>query len=213
MTMSADPVAVDTALANRWPDAACELLATDPWEVTVAAILSARTTDTQVNKVMATLGEHLVGIEAYARLEPAALQALIRRLPLHGQKARAIVEAARAIIRHHQGHVPDDHAQLVALPGLGRKTAAVVAGNAFGVPAIAADVHVCRAVLRLGWTTSEQPRAAEDALSARFAPARWVRLCHQFIRLGRDHCRRQRPWCSTCPLAATCPRQGVDDAR
>ena len=98
MTMSADPVAVDTALANRWPDAACELLATDPWEVTVAAILSARTTDTQVNKVMATLGEHLVGIEAYARLEPAALQALIRRLPLHGQKARAIVEAARAII-------------------------------------------------------------------------------------------------------------------
>jgi endonuclease-3 len=188
-------------------------LATDPWELTVAAILSARTTDTQVNKVMATLGEHLVGIDAYARLEADALQALIRRLPLHGQKARAIVEAARAIIRHHHGRVPEDLAHLAALPGLGRKTAAVVAGNAFGVPAVAADVHVCRAVRRLGWIGEEQPRAAEAALRARFAPARWVRLCHQLIRLGRDHCRRQRPWCSTCPLAATCPRQGVDDAR
>jgi len=210
---SANPRVVDHTIAGRWPDAACELLARDPWELTVAAILSARTSDVQVNKVMAVLTEHLVGIEAFAAIAPEDLQRLIRRLPLHTAKSRAIVEAARAIVRHHHGRVPEDLAALAALPGLGRKTAAVVAGNAFGHPAIAADVHVCRAVQRLGWATREHPGEAEAALRTRFAPTRWVRLCHQFIRLGRDHCRRQRPLCSTCPLSATCPRVGVTDAR
>lgn len=178
----------------------------------MAAVLSARTSDQQVNKVMAVLSEHLVGVEAYARLEVEELRRRIRRLPLHGQKARAVVEAARALLRHHGGRLPEDLAALRRLPGLGRKTAAVVAGNAFGIPAIAADVHVQRIVQRLGWAGPGAP-AAERALAARFPPARWVRLGHQLIRLGREHCRPLHPWCSTCPLSATCVRTGVDDVR
>lgn len=204
---------MDAALAARWPDAACELYARDPWELLVAAVLSARTSDQQVNKVMAVLGEHLVGVEAYARLTVEELRARLRRLPLHGQKARAVVEAARALLRHHGGRPPEDLDALRRLPGLGRKTAAVVAGNAFGIPAIAADAHVQRAAARLGWCAGEDAIAAERALAARFPPARWVRLCHQLIRLGREHCRPLRPWCSTCPLAAVCARTGVGESR
>lgn len=205
--MPVQPVAaaaLDAVLTAHWPDAACELQARDPWELLVAAVLSARTSDQQVNKVMAVLNEHLVGVEAYARLQPAQLQGLLRKLPLHGQKARALVEAARALLRHHQGRVPDDLDALRRLPGLGRKTAAVVAGNAWGIPAVAADVHVARIVHRLGWSAAEDPRAAEAAVAERFPPARWVRLCHQLIRLGRAHCRRM-PKCHACPLHGVCP--------
>lgn len=206
--MEADPAVVDAVLNRCWPDAACELYARDPWELLVAAILSARTSDQQVNRSMATLCEHLVGLDAWADLPIETLAERLRRLPLWRQKARAVVEAARAIRRHHQGRVPEDPAVLALLPGVGRKVAAVVAGNAYGVPAVAADVHVTRLAYRLGWTARSHGREAELALRERFPPQRWVRLCHQLIRLGRAHCRRQ-PKCASCPLAGRCPAQGV----
>lgn len=206
---AAEPTVVAPALARVWPDAHCELLASDPWELLVAAVLSARTSDQQVNKVMAVLTEHLVGIAAYARLDHRRMARLIARVPLYPQKARSIVEAARRIIHDHGGMVPQTMTELSALPGVGRKTAAVVLANAFDIPAIAADVHVQRIVRRLGWTTREHAREAELALSTRFPPQHWIRLCHQLIRLGRVHCRPLRPKCETCPLRATCPRQGV----
>ena len=175
--------AVGEALARAYPDARCELLARDPWELLVAAILSARSTDFQVNRVMAVLNEHYVGPAAFAALDHRDLERAVRHVPLFRQKARAIVEAARA----------------------------VVLGNAFGIPAIAADVHVQRVAHRLGWSPAEHPAQAEAALAARFPPQQWVRLCHQIIRLGRDCCRRIKPRCARCPLAAFCPRQGVVD--
>jgi endonuclease-3 len=196
-------------LASTYPDARCELLARDPWELLVATILSVRTHDQQVNQVMAVLNEHLVGIDAYAALTPPDLAKLIRKVPLYHQKARAIVEAARALIRLHHGQVPDREQALHALPGVGRKVAAVVLGNAFGVPAIAADVHVTRIVHRLGWIAAEHPLDAERALQQRFPPQQWVKLCHQFIRLGREYCKRTAPRCGRCPLAAWCAKQGV----
>jgi endonuclease-3 len=197
------------ALQDAYPDARCELLARDAWELLVAAILSARTTDVQVNKVMAVLNEHYVGPQAFADLDHRDLDRVIRHVPLHRQKARAIVEAARAVLRHHCGQVPGDLNALAALPGVGRKTAAVVLGNAFGVPAIAADVHVQRIVHRLGWTAREHPADAEVALVRRFAQEFWVRLCHQLIRLGRDCCRRQKPRCERCPVVRFCAKQGL----
>jgi endonuclease-3 len=203
--------AVGEILARSYPDARCELLARDPWELLVAAILSARTTDFQVNRIMAVLNEHYIGPAAYAALDHRDLERVVRHVPLFRQKARAIVEAARAIIRLYAGRVPEGLALLSTLPGVGRKTAAVVLGNAFGVPAIAADVHVQRIVHRLGWAAAEHPGQAEAALSTRFPPQQWVRLCHQMIRLGRDSCRRVKPRCIRCPLAAICPRQGVVD--
>jgi endonuclease-3 len=200
------------ALHDAYPDARCELLARDAWELLVAAILSARTTDVQVNKVMAVLNEHYVGPQALADLDHRELDRVIRHVPLHRQKARAIVEAARAVLRLHDGQVPRDLVALSALPGVGRKTAAVVLGNAFGQPAIAADVHVQRITHRLGWAAREHPADAEVALVRRFAPEYWVRLCHQLIRLGRDCCRRQKPRCERCPVARFCAKQGVEGA-
>ncbi len=203
---------ISTALQAAYPDARCELLARDPWELLVAAILSARTTDVQVNKVMAVLTEHYLGPAVIAELDHRELDRVVRHVPLHRQKSRAIVEAARAILRLHQGRVPETSAELAALPGVGRKTAAVVLGNAFGIPAIAADVHVQRIVCRLGWIPREHPGEAEQALTLRFPPQQWIQLCHQLIRLGRDCCRRVKPRCERCPLARVCARQGVTDA-
>lgn len=200
---------VGSALAVAYPDARCDLLARDPWELLVATILSVRTHDVQVNKVMAVLTEHFASIEAYAELEQQDLERFVRKVPLYHQKARAIIEAARAIIRHHHGRVPDNSSDLHRLPGVGRKVAAVVLGNAFGIPAIAADVHVTRIVYRLGWTTAENPLEAERILAKHFPPQHWVTLCHQLIRLGRDCCRRTEPKCARCPLSAWCSKQGV----
>ena len=196
-------------LGMTYPDARCELLARDPWELLVATILSARTTDVQVNKVMAVLTEHYLGPEAIADLDHRDLSRVIRHVPLYRQKARAIVEAARAIMRLHQGQVPQEQRVLSTLPGVGRKTAAVVVGNAFDVPAVAADVHVQRIAYRLGWTEREHPIEAEASMVKRFPPQQWVQLCHQMIRLGRDCCRRQKPRCERCPIAGYCVRQGL----
>jgi endonuclease-3 len=209
----ADPAVagITSALAVAYGDARCELLARDAWELLVATILSARTTDHQVNKVMAVLNEHYVGPAALASLDHRDLARVIRHVPLYRQKARSIVEAARALLARHGGRVPESLVELALLPGVGRKTAAVVLGNAFGVPAIAADVHVQRIVRRLGWTPDEHPAHAEQALVQRFPPQHWVHLCHQLIRLGRDCCRRTKPRCGRCPLATWCARQGVTE--
>jgi endonuclease III len=200
----ADHTAFAHVLNATYPHARCELLASNPWELLIATILSARTTDVQVNKVMAVLNEHYVGPSAYIDLDYRALARVIRHVPLFRQKARAIVEAARAIMRQHEGQVPTTLHELSELPGVGRKTAAVVVGNAFGVPAVAADTHVQRITQRLGWATREHPRDAEAAIVERFPPHYWVQLCHQFIRLGREHCKRQKPRCERCPVARFC---------
>lgn len=208
MVRAADPSAVDQILAEQWPDARCELPTADPWRLLVAVVLSARTTDTQVLKAMAVLDEHLLGIHAYAELDHRDLELLLRHLPLFRQKARAVVEAARALLAQGGG-VPASIAALAKLPGVGRKTACVVAGNAFGIPAVGADTHVQRIVMRLGWTLREHPLEAEQAVMQRLPPGRWVQICHQMIRLGRDHCRRVKPKCAGCPLNVQCPKQGL----
>jgi endonuclease III len=203
------PSLVAAALDQAWPDAACELLWRDPWQLLVAAILSARATDAQVNQVCAVLHERLVTPTAYAILAPRDLVPVLRRLPLYQQKARALVEAARAILRRHAGQVPADLVELQALPGVGPKVAAVVAGNGFGVPAVAADTHVRRIAWRLGWTARDHAAEAAAAVGRAFPEADWVRRCHQLIRLGRTWCRAPAPRCAGCPLVAACPRQGV----
>lgn len=209
----ADADQVASGLDQHWPDARCELLYHDNWQLLVAAILSARATDERVNQVMAVLNEHYAGPEAFEHVSPRELASVIRRLPLYQQKARAVVEAARCVLHTYDGQVPAARDQLMALPGVGRKVAAVVLGNGFDVPSVAADVHVQRIVHRLGWTQRVDPLEAERAIEDRFKAATWVRRCHQFIRVGRDCCRPMRPWCSKCPLATTCPQCHVDDAR
>jgi endonuclease III len=211
--LAKDPERLSAALFRSYPQARCELLVRDPWELLVAAILSARTNEGQVNRVMAVLCEHYCGPEAYASLDHRDLARVISKVPLYQQKARAIVEAARAVLSRHGGNVPDTMKELAALPGVGRKTAAIVLGNAFGIPAIAADIHVQRIVRRLGWSERENALEAEQAIAQRYPPHHWVQLCHQLIRLGREHCRPMAPKCSTCPFTAECPRKGVAESR
>ena len=204
---------IDQVLQTHWPDADCELRAADPFEFLVAVICSAQTSDTRVNQVMASLQEHLCGVEAYAGIPLPQLERLLARLPFFRAKARAIHECARVILQQHGGILPHDAAQLRQLPGVGPKTAAVVMGNRLGTPAIAVDSHVQRCSQRLGLSRQERPSDIENDLCRRFPPERWTQLCHQLIRLGREYCRPRRPKCSSCPLSHVCPHYGVTDPR
>ena len=186
-----------------------ELHHTNAYTLLVAVALSAQATDVGVNK--ATKGLFAVA-DTPARmlvLGEATLIEHIKTIGLFRNKAKNVIRLSQMLIDDYNGHVPSSRAALQRLPGVGRKTAAVVLGNAFGVPAIAADVHVTRIAHRLGWTTREHPRDAESALSSRFPPQHWVRLCHQLIRLGRDCCRRLKPRCERCPVARWCERKGL----
>jgi len=209
----AEAEAVVSLLGRAYPEARCELDADGAWELLVAAICSARTPDARVNEVLPGVRERFAAMHDCAAADRHELEGALRRLPLFRQKARAINEAARYCLRVHGGEVPATLETLVRIPGVGRKTAAVVVGNHFGVPAIAADVHVQRAVRRWAWAERENPHDAERAIAGRIPPHYWVELCHQTVRLGRDCCRPLRPWCSRCPLADQCPQAGVEDAR
>ena len=204
---------IQQRLATHWPDADCVLLARDPFEFLVAVICSAQTSDQRVNQVMAFLQEHLDGVEAYAGLSLPELEKLLSKLPLYRQKARAISETARLIMTHHGGALPRDEASLRKLPGVGEKTAAVVLGNRLGVPAIAVDSHVSRCAQRLGLSSEHKPTGIRKDLEEQFQSKHWTQLCHQFIRLGRAHCRPKRPLCSTCPLGDLCQQRDVENPR
>jgi endonuclease-3 len=204
---------IQRLLEAAWPEAECELLARDPFEFLVAVICSAQTSDQRVNQVMAFLQEHLDGVDSYAALSLPELEKLLAKLPLFRSKARAISETARIIAHDYQGELPTDEASLRVLPGVGEKTAAVVLGNRLGVPAIAVDSHVARCAQRLGLTSEEKPTKIRQDLQGQFAAKHWAKLCHQFIRLGRAHCRPKRPLCSTCPLAKSCQRVVVENPR
>lgn len=212
-TRSAQADKILPLMTGVWPDAQCELLARDPWDLLVAVILSARTSDERVNQVMAVLTEHFVGPEAFADMDPRELEKFINRVPLYQNKARFIVESARMIVYRFAGELPRDMETLQLLPGVGRKTAAVVLGNAFHIPAVAADVHVQRIVQRLGWSSNDDALHVEQVVMDRVPSEHWVLFCHQLIRLGREACRPKHPWCSRCPLQAQCPQQGVEDSR
>ena len=200
-------------LQAQWPDASCELLADTPWQLVVATMLSAQAADARVNAVMANLNEHLIDIHAYATLSTEQLARMCKQIPLAKQKADRIIQAAHWIIQHHNGEVPMEPTELQAIPGIGAKSAAVVAGNAFGVPAIAADRHVMRICYRLGWTDKEAEKPAVRAIANQFPPHQWVRICHQMIRLGRRDCRPINPWCSRCPLNDLCKKSDITESR
>jgi endonuclease-3 len=208
-----DGDSVGDALDRLYADPACELRGRDAWELLCAAILAERTHDQQVNKVMAVLTEHITSPTAMARLDHRDLEPALRQLPLYRQKARALVEAARAVVRLHGGRVPASLSDLAALPGVGRATAALALGAAFGVPALVADDHARRIAFRLGWSAGDGGRECERALAERFPPHRWMRLREQLVRFGRELCRRVGPRCERCPFASACPKRGVPEPR
>jgi len=201
--------AIARGLARAYPDAWCELRYRNPWELVVATILSAQCTDVMVNRVTPELFAEFPTPQALADAPPARVEELIKRTGFFRQKTKALQATARGVVDRHGGRVPESMDELRALPGIGRKTANVVLGTAFGQPAVFVDTHVRRLANRLGLTVEEDPDRIERDLQALLPPREWTAFCHRMIHHGRRICIARRPLCSTCPVARWCPRIGV----
>jgi len=205
-TVNGSAARVIALLDRHYPDAGCSLAFSTPLELLVATILSAQCTDERVNKVTPALFSKYGSATAYAAADPAVLEQEIRSTGFFRSKAANIVAAAGQIVARHGGEVPRTIEELTALPGVGRKTANVILGNAFGIPGIVVDTHVRRIAARLGLTAAADPVKIEFELMPLIPRERWVRFSHQLIAHGRALCRAPRPLCAACFLDATlCP--------
>jgi endonuclease III len=196
---------IGRALAQAYPDADTELDFTTPLELLVATVLSAQSTDVRVNAVTPALFARYRDAAAYAAADRGELEAMISTLGLYRSKAASIQGLAQAICERHGGEVPRTLDELVALPGVGRKTANVVLGNAFGIPGITVDTHVGRLARRFGWTQAKQPERIEADIMGLFPAEEWTDLSHRMILHGRRVCHARKPRCDECPLASMCP--------
>lgn len=195
-------------LERAYPDAACALRFTTPLELLVATILAAQCTDERVNQVTASLFQKYRRAEDYARADPEIFEGEIRSTGFFRAKTRSVLGMARALVERHQGEVPRTLETLTALPGVGRKTANVVLGNAFDVPGIAVDTHVFRVTQRLGLAKADAPDDVEAQLAEVLPRPRWTRFCHLIQAHGRRVCHARTPACPTCPVRALCPWPG-----
>jgi endonuclease III len=194
------------ALRQAHPDAHCELDHRSAFELIVATILSAQTTDVAVNKVTPKLFLHYPNAHKLAEAKLEDVETLLSTLGMFRQKAKNIVKMAGQLVLHHGGQVPDTLPSLVELAGVGRKTANVVLGVAFKKPeGVVVDTHVSRLSQRLGWTDKAEPGPIEEDLMRLFPQKDWDILSHTLIFHGRRVCRASRPLCSTCPVKSLCP--------
>jgi len=197
---------VISRLKAEYPDAQTELDWTNPLELLVATILSAQTTDVRVNGVTRTLFEKYRTAADYAEAEPGQLEEDIRPTGFYRNKGRSLRGMARALVEEHGGEVPRSMPELVALPGVGRKTANVVLGNAFGVDeGIVVDTHVRRVSNRLGLTDKQDPEKIEQDLMRAVPREDWTVFSHLLILHGRRTCKARKPDCPNCPLNDICP--------
>lgn len=197
-------------LAEQYPDAHCELNHRSVFELLAATILSAQCTDVRVNMVTPALFKAYPSPTAMAKAKPAQLEALIKTTGFFRNKAKAIKGCAVAITQEHGGHVPDTMEALTQLPGVARKTANVILGNAFAKnDGVVVDTHVMRLSQRLGLTTHKDPNKIELDLMPLFPRPQWTMLAHLLIFHGRRVCTARRPECEHCTLRRQCPRIGV----
>ncbi|WP_062381417.1 endonuclease III [Demequina pelophila] len=197
--------AVNRTLAAVYPDAHCELDFDGPFQLLVATVLSAQCTDVRVNQVTPGLFARFPDAPAMAAADRAELEELIRPTGFFRSKAESLQGLSRDIVERYDGDVPGRLADLVTLRGVGRKTANVVLGNAFGVPGITVDTHMGRLARRLGLTVEEDPVAVERDLAALIEPREWTLWSHRVIFHGRRRCLARKPQCGECEIAAMCP--------
>jgi endonuclease-3 len=200
-------------LEGIYPDADCALVYENPYELLVATILSAQCTDVRVNEVTPNLFRVYGTADKLATADLATLEEIIRSTGFFRNKARNLIGCAQTVVALHDGQVPSELASLVALPGVGRKTANVVLGNAFGVPGMVVDTHVKRIAYRLGWSRQSEPEKVEKDLCQLLPENRWNQTSHTLIHHGRALCKAPTPHCSSCPLLEDCPRNGVRRSR
>ncbi len=196
------------ALAIAHPDARCELDFTTPLELLVATVLSAQTTDVRVNSVTPALFARYPDAAAIAGADRTELEEMLRPTGFFRAKANSVQNLGIALVERFDGEVPGRLPDLVTLPGVGRKTANVVLGNAFDVPGITVDTHVGRLVRRWGWTGSEDPVAVEREVGELIPRKDWTMLSHRVIFHGRRVCHSRTPACGACSLARDCPSSG-----
>ena len=193
-------------LERAYPDAACTLDYTNPLELLVATILSAQCTDERVNALTPVLFRKYRDCNDYLKVAPEELEQDIRPTGFYRNKARSIQGACRLMLEKHGGRVPDNLEALLELPGVARKTANVVLGNAFGVAVgIAVDTHVARVSQRLGLTHEQQPEKIERDLMKLVPRTEWTRFSHLLIAHGRAVCKARRPLCEECVVEKLCP--------
>jgi len=196
-------------LQREYPDARVTLDFKDPLQLLIATILAAQCTDERVNLVTKDLFKKYPKTSDYARADLKTLEGEIRSTGFFRNKAKSIIGCGQALVQKFNGQVPRTLEELTTLPGVGRKTANIILGNAFGQQAIAVDTHVKRVTHRLGWAKSDDPDKIEFELMEVIPQNRWTLACHQIVFHGRRVCMAKKPQCSTCPVAKLCPKIGV----
>ena len=199
---------IDAALHAAFPGAKCSLTFANPLQLLVATILSAQCTDARVNMVTPALFERYADAKAFAEAHVSELERLIQSTGFYRNKTKSIREACKDIVALHGGIVPNTLEALFALHGVGRKTANVVLGNAFGIPGMVVDTHVGRIARRLGLTKQSDPVKVEHELMRIFPRERWTQLGHELIQFGRKFCKAPTPRCGGCPLIEVCSYKG-----
>ncbi|MFF9482181.1 endonuclease III [Streptomyces sp. NPDC014733] len=199
---------INRELAELYPYAHPELDFTNPFELLVATVLSAQTTDLRVNQTTPALFAACPTPEDMAAMDPERLEELIRPTGFFRAKARSLLGLSAALRDRFGGEVPGRLEDLVTLPGVGRKTANVVLGNAFGVPGITVDTHFGRLARRFGWTAQEDPEKVEADVAALFPKSEWTMLSHRVVFHGRRVCHSRKPACGACGIAPLCPSYG-----
>jgi endonuclease III len=207
---------INKVLTELYPDAHCELHFSNPLELLIATILSAQCTDKRVNLVTPTLFGKYKTAADYAGADRAEVESIVASTGFFRAKTNSILGMAQALCDRHGGEVPAKLDDLVKLPGVGRKTANVVLGNAFDIPGLTVDTHMLRLSNRLGWTTSDDPVKVERGIAALIPRKEWTLLSHRVIWHGRRVCHARRPACGACALAPMCPSFGlgpIDEAQ
>jgi endonuclease-3 len=208
MTIKERAIALDKALKKIYPEAKISLDFTNPLELLVATILSAQCTDERVNKVTASLFKKYKTAKDYANAASAELEEDIHSTGFYKNKAKAICNCCSALTERHGGKVPSTMEELTALSGVGRKTANVILGNAYGIPGVVVDTHVGRISRRLDLTKEDDPEKVERDLMAILPKEDWVGFSHRVIQFGRQTCKAQKPLCGACPIFDLCKWEG-----
>lgn len=207
--MKVNALRVYERLHQAYPDADCALIHHNSFELLVATVLSAQSTDKGVNKVTPTLFSRWPTPQALACAELSEVEQVIRPTGTYRNKAAFIVGLSAKLVDEFDGQVPTGMDELTSLPGVGRKTAHVVRGHAFGLPAITTDTHVMRLSRRLGWTRARTPLAIEKDLARLFPPQVQMKMCDTLIAHGRACCTARKAHCDRCPVSDSCPQIGV----
>jgi endonuclease-3 len=202
---------IHRALAEKYPYAHAELDFRNPFELLVATVLSAQTTDVTVNQVTKVLFARWPDARSLAEADTTELETILKPTGFFRAKARNVLALCTRLVDDFDGEVPGRMEDLVTLPGVGRKTANVVLANAFGIPGISVDTHFARLAKRFGWTQSEDPVQIEQDVAELFDRRDWTMLSHRVIFHGRRVCHARKPACGACPVANWCPSYGLGE--